>query len=177
MSNEFLRLFVALTLESPARREIVRLQKKMWGEGAKGLTRPENLHLTLAFLGETEPKRIDDICWAMDKVHMPPPELIFDRIGMFKQSGGDVWWLGMGENKALDQFQDCLADNLIYKGFKLEERKFVPHLTLARRSEPNYMPKNARLERPIRSHVLYVSLMCSEQIDGRRVYSELYRTA
>lgn len=176
MSAERLRLFVALTLEDTARREIIRLQKKMWGENGKGLTRPENLHLTLAFLGETDSECVDDICWAMDKVRMSPPELIFDRIGMFKQDNGDIWWLGMKENKPLDELQFRLADNLTYKGFKLEERKFIPHLTLARKSRPSYIPKNLRVEKAIRSQIPYVSLMRSDQIDGKRVYTQLYNT-
>lgn len=176
MSDERLRLFVALTLERPARREIVNVQKKMWGENGKGLTSPENLHLTLVFLGETDSERMDDIRWAMDKVRMQPPELIFDRIGVFKQSGGDIWWLGIKENKLLAELQFRLADNLNYKGFKLEGRKFIPHLTLARRSRPNYLPKNDRLERTIRSHVSFISLMSSEQIDGKRIYTQLYCT-
>lgn len=176
MSDERLRLFVALTLERPARREIVRLQEKMWGENGKGLTRPENLHLTLAFLGETAPERVDDICWAMDKVRLQPPELIFDRIGVFKQNAGDIWWLGMKENKPLEELQFRLADNLTYKGFKLEERKFIPHLTLARKSRPSYVPKNERLEKVIRSQIPFISLMRSDQIDGKRVYTQLYST-
>lgn len=176
MSDERLRLFVALTLDRPARRDIIRLQEKMWGENGKGLTRPENLHLTLSFLGETDPERVDDICWAMDKVRMQPPELIFDRIGVFKQSSGDIWWLGMKENKPLEDLQVRLADNLTYKWFKLEERKFVPHLTLARKSRPSYIPKNGCLEKKIRSRISYVSLMRSDQIDGKRVYTQLYST-
>lgn len=176
MSDERLRLFIALNLERSARREIVRLQEKMWGVESKGLTRQENLHLTLAFLGEIGPERLDDICWAMDKVRAEPPELIFDRIGVFKQNGGDIWWLGTRENHALKELQLRLADNLRYKEFRLEDRKFVPHLTLARRCRPNYVPKDERLERPIRSHARAISLMRSEQINGKRVYTELYHS-
>lgn len=176
MSDERLRLFVALTLERSARREIVNLQKKMWGENRKGLTSSENLHLTLAFLGETDSKRVEDICWAMEKVRMQPPELVFDRIGVFKQSGGDIWWLGIKENKLLEKLQFCLSDNLMYKGFQLEERKFLPHLTLARKSKPRYIPKNERLEKVIHSQVPFISLMRSDQINGKRVYTQLYNT-
>lgn len=176
MSHEHLRLFVALTLERSARCEIIRLQEKMWAENKKGLTRPENLHLTLAFLGETDPERVEDICWAMDKVRMQAPKLIFDRIGSFKQDGGDIWWLGMKENKLLKELQFRLVDNLAYKGFKLEERKFIPHLTLARKNRPGYMPKNERLEKSIQSRVSFISLMRSDQIDGKRVYTQMYIT-
>lgn len=176
MSDERLRLFVALGVERSARREIVRLQEKMWGTKSRGLTRQENLHLTLVFLGETDPRQLDDIYWAMDKVRAEPPELFFDRIGVFRQNSGDIWWLGMKENRTLADIQFHLADNLIYKGFALETRKFIPHLTLARRTSPKYLPKQGYLESPIRSHVSAVSLMQSQQIDGNRVYTELYRS-
>ncbi len=171
MSEKPLRLFIALGLERTARREVVRLQERMWGEEGKGLTRPENLHLTLAFLGETAPDRLEDVCWAMEKIRTEPPELVFDRVGVFS---GEIWWLGMKENRGLKEIQYRLTDNLIYKGFKLEDRDFVPHLTLARRSKPKKMPKGGYLERPIRSHVRSISLMKSEQIEGKRVYTQLY---
>lgn len=176
MSGERLRLFVALTLDPSARREIIRLQNNMWGNHTKGLTAPENLHLTLAFLGETESGRLDDIVWAMDKVRMQPPELRFDRIGVFRNVAGDIWWLGVKENKTLEELQYRLADNLKNKGFRLEDRTFIPHLTLSRRVRPSCVPKHGRLERPICSRASHVSLMRSDHINGKRVYSELYRS-
>ena len=176
MSDERLRLFVALGVDRSARREIVRLQGTLWEEGSKGLTRPENLHLTLAFLGEMSSGRLDDIRWAMDKVRMEPPELIFDRLGVFRQSGGEIWWLGIKRNQTLEELQYRLTDNLAYKGFRLEERTFIPHLTLSRRSQPKHYPKKEHLDKPIRSHVPSICLMQSHQVDGKRVYTELYRT-
>lgn len=176
MSDERLRLFIALTLEHSSRREINNLQGKMWGENKRGLTDSENFHLTLAFLGETDSKRVEEICWAMEKTRMQPPELVFDRIGVFKQNNGEIWWLGIKENKLLEKLQSSLVDNLMYKGFRLEERKFVPHLTLARKNRPNFIPKNGRLEKVIHSYVPFVSLMRSDQINGKRVYTQIFNT-
>ena len=174
MKEEGLRLFIALNVDRTARREIVRLQEDLWGAGRGGLTRPENLHLTLAFLGQTDPSRLHDLHEAMERTGAEPLELTFDRVGVFRREGGDTWWLGMEENQALLALQSRLKRELRQAGFPVEERKFVAHLTLARRAKPRYVP--GRLEMPIRSRAAAVCLMRSQRLDGKLVYTELDRT-
>ncbi len=173
MKDEGLRLFLALNMDRAARREIVCLQERLWGAGRGGLTRPENLHLTLAFLGRTNPDRLDALRRAMDQTGMEPLELVFDRVGVFRREGGDIWWLGMEENRALQALQSRLTRALRQAGFPVEERRFVAHLTLARRSGPRCAP--GRLEKPIRTRAEAMSLMRSQRLDGKLVYTELYR--
>lgn len=173
MSGESLCLFFALNMDRSARREIVRLQTRMWGEEARGLTRPENLHLTLAFLGNTDPVRLEELRLVLDQIQIPPLTLCFDRIGVFRREGGDIWWLGMGENRELQVLQSGLTKKLRKAGFPVEERKFVPHLTLARRAKPKKLPKDGKTERPIPAKVNTVSLMRSQRLDGKLVYTEI----
>lgn len=173
MKEEGLRLFIALPVDRTARREIVRLQENLWGSTRGGLTRPENLHLTLAFLGQTAPSRLGDLHGVMERVGAEPLELLFDRVGVFRREGGDIWWLGMEENRALLALQSRLTHELRQAGFPVEERKFVAHLTLARRARPRYAP--GRLEKPIRSRAAAVCLMRSQRLDGKLIYTELDR--
>lgn len=174
MKEEGLRLFIALPVDRTAQREIVRLQENLWGSTCGGLTRPENLHLTLAFLGQTAPSRLADLRGAMDRTGAEPLELVFDRVGVFRREGGDIWWLGMEENRALLALHSRLTRELRQAGFPVEDRKYVAHLTLARRAKPRYDP--GRLERPIRARVETVCLMRSQRLDGKLVYTELDRT-
>lgn len=174
MKEEGLRLFIALCVDRTARRAIVRLQENLWGAGKSGLTRPENLHLTLAFLGQTDPSRLDDLRKVMDRTGAEPLELRFDRMGVFRREGGDIWWLGMEENRVLLALQSRLKGELRQAGFPVEDRKFVAHLTLARRIRPRHDP--GRLEIPIRTRTAAISLMRSQRLDGKLVYTEIYRT-
>ena len=173
MSGEKLRLFFALNVNRAARKEITHLQSKVWGENARGLTRPENLHLTLAFLGNTDPARLEDLRVILDGLDVVPLSLRFDHIGVFRQAGGEIWWLGMEENRELQDLQSRLTRELRKGSFPVEERKFVPHLTLARKAAPHNLPKGGRLYRPVQTKVSVVSLMRSQQIDGKTQYVEL----
>ena len=174
MKEEGLRLFIALPVDRAARREIVRLQENLWGCARGGLTRPENLHLTLAFLGQTDPGRLDDLRGAVDRAGAEPLELAFDRLGVFRREGGDIWWLGMEESRPLMALQSRLTRELRQAGFPVEDRKFIAHLTLARRARPRCGP--GKLERPIRARAEAVCLMRSQRLDGKLVYTELDRT-
>lgn len=176
MSREILRLFFALDVDRSVRREIVRLQTRMWGAEVRGLTRPENLHLTLAFLGNTDPARLEELRRIMDQLDVPSLSLRFDRIGMFRREDGDIWWLGMGENRDLQSLQTRLTKELCKASFPVEKRKFVPHLTLARRARPKIICKDEKLQRPIHAKISTVSLMRSQRLDGELVYTELMNT-
>ena len=176
MSAQSLRLFFALNMGRSARSELVRLQSRMWGEDARGRTRPENLHLTLACLGNTDPARLGDLQQIVDQLEVPVLSLYFDRIGVFHQASGDIWWLGMGDNHELQNLQAQLTKELGKAGFPVEERKFVPHLTLARRTRPKWLLKEEKLPHPISVKVGRVSLMRSQQINGKTVYTEVMST-
>lgn len=176
MSGETLRLFFALNMDRSARREIVRLQEHMWGNETRGLTRPENLHLTLAFLGNTDSARLDELRQILEELVVPQLSLRFDRIGVFRRESGDIWWLGMGENRDLQNLQTRLTKVLGKAGFPVDERKFVPHLTLARRTRPKVIPKDGKLYHTIFAKPGTVSLMQSQLLDGKRVYTELMNT-
>lgn len=176
MSGETLRLFFALNMDRSTRREIVRLQTRVWGEDTRGLTRPENLHLTLAFLGNTDSARLEELGQVIDRLDVVALSLRFDRIGVFHQPGGDIWWLGMGENHELQRLQAQLTKELGKAAFPVEERKFIPHLTLARKVRPKVVPKGGKLLHPISAKIGRVSLMRSQQVDGKTAYTELMST-
>ncbi len=91
-----MRLFIAIGLPRRIREGLLRDNALVRSRCSRGsFTREENLHLTLAFLGETEPKRLDTVKDAMDAVSSPPLSLRVGDAGMFSSRDGAVLWLSL----------------------------------------------------------------------------------
>ena len=171
-----MRLFIAINFDGQTKEKILAVQDRLREQGQGKFTRRENLHLTLAFLGEVPPGRVEAIHRAMDHTAISPLSLTFDHTGRFRQEGGDLWWLGLGENEALMALQQELAGHLSTEGFPLESRPFAPHITLARqvRLTASAHPDQL-LGEPFSTQIHAISLMHSQQIGGRLTYTELHR--
>ena len=98
--------------------------------------RPENIHLTLKFLGDIKPADIETIGEAMaDAVEDRPPFMLtLSGIGFFPGVNRPrVIWVGLGgETRHLADLQSSLADRLAAVGFPREKRSYQAHLTLGR---------------------------------------------
>ena len=98
--------------------------------------RPENIHLTLKFLGNINPADIDNIGGAMvDAVgKIETFNLVVGGIGVFPGINRPrVIWVGLkGQIQLLFALQRLLEDNLAALGYKKEKRPFKGHLTLGR---------------------------------------------
>lgn len=98
----------------------------------------------------------------------------------FNQTGnfGDLWWLGIAQNKELLALQQELFEGLKQAGFPLESRRFSPHITLARQFRPHGpLDKNWLLGEGFSARADRVSLMLSERIAGKLTYTEQYAAA
>ena len=103
--------------------------------------------------------------------------LTIDRAGRFKRAGGDIWWAGSADNPALAAYQRRLTRELRERGFELENRRFTPHVTLARRITARLGEEVRLIDRPITERVDGASLMLSELGHGAPKYTELARVA
>ncbi|MFR1803136.1 MAG: RNA 2',3'-cyclic phosphodiesterase, partial [Faecalispora jeddahensis] len=100
-----MRLFLAVNFDDATKHRIQAVQQRLY-EAAQGeFSRLENLHLTLAFLGEVPAQRAATVRRAMDRTGVVPLNLTFDQIGFFRRDGGDIWWIGLAENPALLRLQ------------------------------------------------------------------------
>lgn len=173
-----MRLFIAVNFDAQTRRNILAVQERLRTMGRGNFSRPENLHLTLAFLGEVAPERIAAVRQAMERTAVPAVTLIFDRTGRFPREGGDLWWIGCAENPVLTSLQAELCARLSDRGFTLEHRWFSPHITLARavrlRERPN---TQTLLGAPFSTEIRTVSLMLSERVGGTLTYTEQFSVA
>ena len=163
-----MRLFLAILPDEQVKNALL--------EGIAGLkklgvranfTKPENLHLTLAFLGETE--RAEGAMSAMRQAALDsrPFKFELDRTGCF----GDLLWVGLKQNKELLDLVKGLQNALAAQGFRVERGKFKAHITLARRVEIQG-PISLSVP-PAGMTVRRISLMKSERIEGRLRYTEI----
>lgn len=163
-----MRLFVAVSFSQEAKDALLRCQQQLRELGMTGnFTRPENLHLTLAFIGETD--RLAAARKALEKVKLPAFSMALGEIGRFS----DLWWAGIRENSALQELALQVQEQLRAGGFSIERRPFKPHVTLVRQATA---VRPVRLELPAAvTAVESFSLMQSQRLQGRLVYSEAYR--
>ena len=162
-----MRLFIAIRFPDNIQHALQRVMQSLRAEGVKGnYSRRDNLHLTLAFLGEVDsPGRI---CDAMREVPPPEMELSLQGSGSFR----DLYWIGLTENQELKDYVAALRGALSSRGIFYDSKPFRPHITMVRR-----MRHNGTIQIPISQEhftVQKISLMKSERIDGRLIYTEIF---
>lgn len=128
------RLFLALTLP-PAVRDV--LAAKAQPLPGVHWTPPEQLHVTLRFLGDVPEEQIEPMIARLAKVRVEPFILPIEGTGIFPLNRPPrVLWIGVGSgHPRLFQLRQRLDDALIASGLQLDVRTFHPHITLARCTE------------------------------------------
>jgi 2'-5' RNA ligase len=98
--------------------------------------RPEGIHLTLKFLGDTPADRLPEIRHALTAVarHAPPCTFTVGELGCFPNPRRPrVVWVGVQEPTGrLAVLQDAIEEVMAPLGYPPEGRGFTPHLTLGR---------------------------------------------
>ena len=92
---------------------------------------PENFHLTLAFIGETDRHGFNDALDALSGVTAPAFDVRLSGAGFFGDRRPRALWAGAEASPALSHLQGKVETALRRKGFDLDGRKFTPHVTLA----------------------------------------------
>ena len=132
-----MRLFAALSLPAPVLMGLARLCSGL--PGARWVA-PENMHVTVRFIGEVDGAGADDVHMALRAVRGQPFPLALGGLGSF-QSGKRLrqLWAGVEDQPALIRLRDDVENALVRSGLEPERRKYTPHVTLARF---NKNPKN-----------------------------------
>jgi 2'-5' RNA ligase len=174
------RLFISVNCNEKVKKQILSVQEKIKSLSTKGnFSLPENIHLTLVFIGETPDDTMQLITSAVEKALMPPVApftLAFTTTGCFKHSNKELWWIGTDRN---DKYLDILktirgriTEALLSNGIHFDNRSFNPHITLGREikhESPIIIPKQEIIY-PINR----ISLMKSERINGKLTYTEIF---
>jgi len=162
-----MRLFIAIDLSEQMKKALVGTMHELKKQGVAGNYIPlQNLHCTLAFIGECS--RVDDICGVMDRIPVEKARLSFSGFGSFQ----DVFWIGIKGNQKIKKYAADLRKALKEAGIPCDTSQFEPHVTLIRRQKGK-RPANI----PVPSADMMtakVSLMKSEVKDGRRKYTEIF---
>ena len=124
-----MRLFIAIKLSDAMKAALIDAQNDLYDRGARGnFTREENLHLTLAFIGEAP--SAEPALAALESVAFKPFPLALDGMGAF----GDLWWAGMRASAPLDAVVRRIRHALADAGIPFDRKRFSPHVTLVRRA-------------------------------------------
>jgi 2'-5' RNA ligase len=130
------RTFIAIKIHpgKEMRNILDYFKQQLSGEKIKWVD-PENMHITISFLGDTDEKMIGSISDIIKQTAMdhPPFELVFSGAGVFKNLRDPrVLWIGTEINPVLQNMKISLENELSGFGFEKENREFRPHLTLGR---------------------------------------------
>ncbi len=126
------RVFFALWPDEATRTALARATRRAVRAAGGRATRPENLHITMAFLGGLTPVELDR---ARDVPPMGtgPFELTLDTLGRWSRPR--ILWLAPSVRPdALMTLERSLWERLVARGFEREKKIFTPHVTLCRRA-------------------------------------------
>ena len=162
-----MRLFIAIQFSNDIKKGLISVMHELKKKGVGGnYTAADNLHLTLAFIGEVQ--NSDGVKLAMEAAAFAPFMLSLTDLGNF----GDILWVGAKGGQKLKAYVKALGGALDVAGIKYDKKKFEPHITLVRKSS-NARPQGIAVPKK-EMMVRKISLMKSEQKNGKVVYTEIF---
>ena len=142
-----MRVFIAIDIDEQIRETLGDLQQQLQSKarlenvkkGDVKWVNPENVHLTLKFLGEIKDQQIVEVCDIVKDVagRHGSFDIDVESVGHFGGRSARVLWVGAGQgNKNLLELQKDLDSQLARAGWPEETREFAGHLTLCRVRNP-----------------------------------------
>lgn len=130
--KNLIRCFVCLELPIVATKYIAELQQQLKKKNLfyGKFTEPENLHLTLKFLGEIPEEKIEEAKKKLAEIVLGRFEASLGEIGIFINKYNSLLWIKL-DGKGVWDLQRKIDGSLLDLGFKKEER-FMSHITIAR---------------------------------------------
>ncbi len=162
-----MRLFIAVQLSEEFRSALIKTMHDLKKAGLGGNYIPaQNLHMTLTFIGEVDSP--EGVKAAMDAAPRDQFRLTLDGHGYY----GDLLYVGVKGNQKLKKYVSDLRKELDRNGISYDKAKFEPHITVVRKVSGK---RPASLSIPkLDMAVKRISLMKSEQKNGKTVYKEIY---
>ena len=160
-----MRLFIAVQLDEGLKKAILDTMSDMKAAGIRGrFVSLDNLHLTLAFIGETS--RLQEIREAVSEIAFEPFTISVQGIGAFRE----LLWVGLSESRKLCALATEVRGALDRRSIPHDGKRFMPHITIVRDS---FGFTGAFPSPEGKTIVRKVSIMRSDVINGKRVYTEL----
>ncbi|WP_114096607.1 RNA 2',3'-cyclic phosphodiesterase [Thalassospira profundimaris] len=144
-----MRLFVGVEIPGDIAAELYPLAR-----GIKGLDAqtPENMHITLKFIGNVDPGLAAEIDQALSDVAFEPFDLQVDGLNVFASSRKiRIFWAGVKDQPVMRRLAHRVENALLALDDcpELDARKFTPHITLGR----NRDAARATIEQAVADHV------------------------
>ena len=161
-----MRLFISINFDDALTDALISMQDALWDAGVDGnYTKEDNLHLTLAFIGEYgDPDRVLRV---IESVPLSPFVLSLDGVGAFD----GLWWAGLRSSDELAAYARRLRRALAEAQIPFDRKRFSPHITLIRKPSKPALPP---IEVPDAAMtVRRVSLMRSDRSKNGMIYTEL----
>jgi 2'-5' RNA ligase len=133
-----MRLFVALAVSDEIRQNISSLIRELSiADSQPRWINPQNLHITLKFIGRVPTDNLSAIADALARVQVAHPvQMLFRGLGFFPNARKpSVAWIGTEFSPNLAALAAAINSELATLGIPREEKAFVPHLTIARFKE------------------------------------------
>lgn len=165
------RLFTAIELPEEIRLQLLRTRE--WLPPGSKVTKAENLHLTLHFIGEIETSLSTTIQSELSGVAVSPFDLNLSECGSFQAAGGKwIAWAGVELSGELSVLHMEIGTILSRLQIQVDSRPYRPHITLARCKK---RPFREKVEIEGSFQVSSFSLMSSQLTPGGPVYSPVER--
>lgn len=124
-----MRSFVALSLPEDLS---ARLAARIAGFPAGRVVAPENLHITLAFLGDQTDLVLEELHHGLGSIFLPAFEVKIDGFGSFGGSQPRALYAAVTPSPSMSTLHKAVRRAARIAGIDLPHERFVPHITLAR---------------------------------------------
>jgi RNA 2',3'-cyclic 3'-phosphodiesterase len=150
MVEQLTRTFVAIGFPSEVREAIAERMRTVALPGT--VVPPQNLHITLRFLGDLDEVSVDRLVAALDEGEFPEPfHLQLGRLGAFPNPRrATVAWIDVADpSGSLAAVHAGVEQACAAAGLGVEERPFRPHVTVARVRPPQDLTRVAESTPPL----------------------------
>lgn len=129
------RLYYALTFSQEATNKIITNVNILKDNALQIKPIPENsIHMTMAFLGEVEESKIDELLQIRDEISFAPFSFNLDYLDSFPDRNSRLYYLGTTRSEELYALQKTLVQKLYQHRIAFHDRQFLPHVTLSRKT-------------------------------------------
>ena len=174
-----MRLFIGIPLSQEVKFFLKETQTNILLHKAQGkLTDIENFHITLLFLGEVEGHHVNALCENIeDALHQVQAfDFYIEGVGSFHKGVDQIIWVGVkNPSNDLKKIHDLLKQEMKKNKVPFDDKKFNPHITLARQvrfDHLNHTHQLAAYYKPITVNKIH--LYHSHHVNDKLTYTPIY---
>lgn len=170
------RLFIAAELPANLAGELAATAKKLREKIDARWSRMENYHITLAFLGETELTRTEQVGRIISRAAngMGPVRVSLAELGFFGRENDAVLWCGLLGTRPLEELARKIRAGLVKAEIPFDGKPLRPHITLARRAGLSAAALKALSPERAGGTITKITLFLSTRENGCLVYRPLF---